>query len=526
MKEKKSSEACNKVTMFPGASVDLENTVIDDTMDEALRESIKREADELEARLNNDPAMKGIGASDDMFDKIVASLKEMGVWEEEEEESNLEAEEPTEEEQRILEMEKKSEEQKDAVPGKTYEAENQSALKVEKAYERKQQGGMESENSGCENQKKMELEAARKIKNIDLEADAGREAAQTASKDEIGRNTQNINFKSKIGAKADNQNPEFEKKQEEQPIKLENSIEKKSLEEKSVEKKSLKSNTISKGDSGKNTVQEDTGLEENGSLQRNSYREDDGKNISISETAPIDSGDDQGLEAIYKLLPEEDRLAMELGHRVNRKNEKKKNRRKKRSKFIKYAGVVAASVVIIFGAGMTSEANRRLVSQGWNSMMGSLGIRMSINYVDVEKSIQSRSSEEYQALQEVQEKIGSGLVYLKYLPEGMEFSRYEIQTDWNQAMLFYICGDTFMTIQIIRNSTDRISYVQLDGANGETEFLENDQEIEIKIQNAGSGSDEAYIAEFERNNCNYVINGSMPYTEMKKIAKNLFIFSE
>lgn len=524
MKEKKSSEACNKVTMFPGATVDLENTVIDDTMDEALRESIKREADELEARLNNDPAMKGIGASDDMFDKIVASLKEMGVWEEEEEESNLEAEEPTEEEQRILEMEKKSEEQKDAVPGKTYEAENQSALKVEKAYERKQQGGMESENSGCENQKKMELEAARQIKDIDLEADAGKEAAQTASKDEIGRNTQNINFKSKIGAKADNQNSEFEKKQEEQPIKPENSIEKKSVEEKSVEKKSLKSNTISKGDSGKNTVQEDTDLEENGSLQRNSDREDDGKNISISETAPIESGDDQGLEAIYKLLPEEDRLAMELGHRVNRKNEKKKNRRKKRSKFIKYAGVVAASVVIIFGAGMTSEANRRLVFQAWDEILENFGARMSVDYVDIEKYVESRDQGEYQAAQEIHEKLGVSPIYFRYLPNGMKFSNYEIQVAWRQAIIFYSNNDTVMSVQIIKNDGDRTSYIQLDEASDETEFLENDQEIQVKLQEAGIGREKTHMAQFKLNDCNYIVSGAISYEEMKKIIKYSFIF--
>lgn len=59
---------------------DLEDT----ELDALLEEELKREADELEARLNSDPKLIGVGASDDLFAKIVGSLKEQGVWEEDE----------------------------------------------------------------------------------------------------------------------------------------------------------------------------------------------------------------------------------------------------------------------------------------------------------------------------------------------------------------------------------------------------------------------------------------------------------
>lgn len=55
--------------------------------DRFLRESVKEEADELEKRLNSDPSLIGVGASDDLFDAIVGKLKEQGLWEEEENET-------------------------------------------------------------------------------------------------------------------------------------------------------------------------------------------------------------------------------------------------------------------------------------------------------------------------------------------------------------------------------------------------------------------------------------------------------
>lgn len=51
-------------------------------MDALLQEELMREADELEAKLNSDPSLIGMGASDDLFVKIVEELKEKGIWEE------------------------------------------------------------------------------------------------------------------------------------------------------------------------------------------------------------------------------------------------------------------------------------------------------------------------------------------------------------------------------------------------------------------------------------------------------------
>lgn len=60
----------------------------DPDMDELLKKSIIEEADKIEEELNSDPALQGIGASDDMFELIKARLRAQGVWEEDDEIAN------------------------------------------------------------------------------------------------------------------------------------------------------------------------------------------------------------------------------------------------------------------------------------------------------------------------------------------------------------------------------------------------------------------------------------------------------
>lgn len=76
-KKKKKSE--NKIVTFEISDEVLENP----EMDKFLKESLIKEADDLEAELNESPDLVGVGASDDLFQSIVGKLKEQGIWEEE-----------------------------------------------------------------------------------------------------------------------------------------------------------------------------------------------------------------------------------------------------------------------------------------------------------------------------------------------------------------------------------------------------------------------------------------------------------
>ncbi len=84
VKEEKRGKPSQKIMPFPTATEEKLEGFEDAAMDQFLRESVKKEADEIEKALNEDPKLIGVGASDDLFEKIVAELKERGEWEEEE----------------------------------------------------------------------------------------------------------------------------------------------------------------------------------------------------------------------------------------------------------------------------------------------------------------------------------------------------------------------------------------------------------------------------------------------------------
>ena len=81
--KKKTTKRDNKIIPFQFE----ENEQLDQELDEQILRELMKEADELEEQLNNDPDLMGMGASDDLFLKIVGELKKKGVWEEEDEES-------------------------------------------------------------------------------------------------------------------------------------------------------------------------------------------------------------------------------------------------------------------------------------------------------------------------------------------------------------------------------------------------------------------------------------------------------
>ncbi len=77
-KDNKKQKKKGKITSFEIT----EDMLSDSELDLFLKESLIREADEIEKALNEEEALRGVGASDDLFQPIVDKLKEQGVWEE------------------------------------------------------------------------------------------------------------------------------------------------------------------------------------------------------------------------------------------------------------------------------------------------------------------------------------------------------------------------------------------------------------------------------------------------------------
>lgn len=336
MKEKKNKKIPeNKITRIYFGDSDS----TDDRMDEFLKEEMIREADEIEERLNSDPDMFGVGASDDMFLKIVAELKEKGIWEEEPQE-------------------------------------------------------------------------------------------------------------------------------------------------------------------GQNTAQrkdQETGQDE-------AWEKDQSTNVLTAQRQQ---------ELIEKGLRAE--------QQEQKLKEKKARRARKMKRAIRRGSVAAAMVAVVFGVGMTSEANRRLVFKAWDAIAANVGIRMATDYIDEEKTIQSRDKQEIEDAKRISEELDISSIDFAYLPEGMEYLRCEIDEAGCYATMFFSYNEKIFTLEMIKIINEGVAYYSLDSDPEMISVYTEDQEIEAKIGKVNNNNDlETYIAQLEFNDCNYVLNGWIPLEEMKKIVEKIY----
>lgn len=165
--KKKNRNTAEKITKFPLGPSGMED--LEDTeLDALLEEELKREADELEARLNSDPKLIGVGASDDLFAKIVDSLKEQGVWEEDEKAVKAQEDEAGEEDA------EKSEKTKEEVQETEAEYENGKSSAGEK---------IEPEKEAAKRGKRMEQQSAAAAEKTDrvVEVNTGSPAEKEGS---------------------------------------------------------------------------------------------------------------------------------------------------------------------------------------------------------------------------------------------------------------------------------------------------------------------------------------------------------
>lgn len=350
-------------------------------MNAFLQEELMREADELEAQLNRDPDLVGIGASDDLFSKIVDELKRKGIWEEEK--------------------------------------------------------GADSLSDASEKKKEV--------------SDAGKES--NPSEDE----TEQI-------------------------------------------------------------------LQKMEQTEEESEKEAAGKGIT-----PLNEEKGEiNIVQIYDMLSEEDRRFLETGRRVEQEQkalkEKKNLRRKKMQRAAKRCGTVAAVLVLVIGVSMTSDANRRLVSQMWDSVTGSFGLKIATEYVDKEHVIREGGNEQEAAdFQKASEELGIAGISLGYLPEEMEYLRCEIDELAGSARFFYKYLDTVFNLTLIKKVGEGVFYYALDNDIELSNIYTFPQEIEAQISKTYTeGEQVSYIAQLQYKNCSYILNGIISIDEMEKIVKNIY----
>lgn len=422
--KKKNRNTAEKITKFPLGPSGMED--LEDTeLDALLEEELKREADELEARLNSDPKLIGVGASDDLFAKIVGSLKEQGVWEEDEK----------------------------AVKAQEDEAGEEDAEKSGKTKDEVQETEAEYKNgkSGAGEKIEPEKEAAERAKRMEQQSAAAAEKTDRAVKENTG-------------------GPAEKKEAKAAEEKTKKEIEK-NIEEDTEE------NTAASADENTQKIRK---IESNEAEEKNAT-----ENVVFSDDKERETK--SGSEEAYSQLSEADRRAMEYGYQMQQKDAEKKVRRKKRRKLAKRAGITAAALVAVFGVSMTSDANRRYVLEAWNTVAGSLGMKTSINYLENE-ALREPDIEEQRVEKELREKLKIEPIEFKYLPKGWRISSYNIDEKAGIGNIFYSNGNLWLNVLVQKEVDESVFYNQYDENAEKIEAVKNEQEIQIELYKMQDGS--------------------------------------
>ena len=188
-------------------------------------------------------------------------------------------------------------------------------------------------------------------------------------------------------------------------------------------------------------------------------------------------------------------------------------------KLAKVAGIGIVCALCVFAASMTSEANRNYFINGFRILSGS-DTRM---VVDNDGGNEKANADEYQAMADIEEKLGVKVPEFYYRPYGMEFDTCEINDISKIAWIEYKYKTAIITFCINEQNKDTSSYVQSVSGENETTVLATTENLEVKIEKIEEDGDNqpSYSAKWKRDNIVYYLYGRIEEEELIKIIENM-----
>lgn len=179
---------------------------------------------------------------------------------------------------------------------------------------------------------------------------------------------------------------------------------------------------------------------------------------------------------------------------------------------IRVAGIAAACIAGVFAASMTSEGNRQYVVDSVRQLLGEDTRIVVSNNEENDKA----SSDEYEAIADIENELGVDVPEFMYRPEGLTFRTYNLDQISGTAWLEYEYDKTILILYIDRESQDSSS--KIDSLHGkDTDILRITREdIDVKVLEIRDDTDlvSSYIAQWKRGDTIYQLSG--------KLKKNLF----
>lgn len=242
-------------------------------------------------------------------------------------------------------------------------------------------------------------------------------------------------------------------------------------------------------------------------------------------------------KAACEEMPEKDREAFRLGREMqalqeNGKSVSDENEvdthktipfKKRRKKLYLLVAIVA---VLAFAMSMTSIGEVPLVTEIKNQILGtSRMVKMNSEREGDEEVVESTGGEA-EAYEEIRNAFGTEIVHFGYLPNGFDFSDYEVDETLNKACMFYQNQNTVLEYRMFFNPIEQAyGYEVEDELLDEQVITVNSVPIELKCYKVPNSNAVSYVAHFENSKIYYTINTitNINKSEIIKILENLKI---
>ena len=182
----------------------------------------------------------------------------------------------------------------------------------------------------------------------------------------------------------------------------------------------------------------------------------------------------------------------------------------------KIAGVAGVCLLCVFAASMTSEANRSYFIRGLRYLSGD-DTRV---VVDNDENNETVNTDEYEAIEDIENKIGVEVPEFYYRPNKMKFRDYTVAESTGVAYMEYQYKNTMIMFYIDKQNDDTASNMNLVKGDEITidTIKENGVEVTIKkIQDAEDTS--TYTAVWTKDEVSYSLVGKIELEDLKKIVE-------
>lgn len=187
-----------------------------------------------------------------------------------------------------------------------------------------------------------------------------------------------------------------------------------------------------------------------------------------------------------------------------------------RSRAAKAACICLVAGAAVFGLSMTGEANRLLLLQTVNTVLGT-GDLMNVNN-DEDRAVSAGSEDE--ARKEIETALQAEIPDFLYLPEGMRFTGYQLFPEIGFGMLEYTCDTGYVYLELSNSVADMSQGNIRESESNQMEEIETmSGTLEVVIQSMEEEK-EQYKATWEYRNVGYTLTGEIEKSELKKIIEN------